>query len=288
VPDQELHARSEKILRGDGTVAREVGDIFGVKSDAESAAGDGTVIALLKRLRTALAPATAADDLANPTSPQVLSHQHGYDGTVWRRLRTTASGGLVVDTELPAAVVVTDDMTSPTAPQVLAHLMAFDGVTWDRVATVNRVGDAAATGILAVGGFAYNGTNFDRVRANTEGTLLASAARTASISSADQTNHNASGVLITLNVTAVSGSAGVVLRISGKDPVSGSYHNLNAAIASITTVGLRTYYIYPGIAALNNGATQPVNAILPRTWRVTVTHDNADSITYSVGFALIL
>jgi hypothetical protein len=134
----------------------------------------------------------------------------------------------------------------------------------------------------------YNGLTLDLQRGNTEGTLLASAARTADTASADQTNHNARGALIFFNVTVAGGGSGFRLVIQAKDPLSGSYKSLNQyPSAAITTVtGLYVLLLYPGVAT--TGLLDVIsNQALPRTWRVLADHTDATSHTYSASYALI-
>ncbi len=130
----------------------------------------------------------------------------------------------------------------------------------------------------------YNESTFDRERNNTTQTILASAARTASTDSADFTNYNARGAHFYVDVTAVTGSPSIEVKIQSKDPVSGGYYNLLVSTA-ITAVSVNILKIYPGIGAVANASASD---ILPRIYRVSVTHANADSITYSVGASLVL
>ncbi len=150
------------------------------------------------------------------------------------------------------------------------------------------IGDGENGHSLSVAPTLYNGVSWDQQRANTERTLLASAARTATTSSADVTNFNGRGLQVLLNVTAASGTGGLTLTIQGKDPVSGNYYNLNANPTAITATGLTVYEVYPGVGAAGGGVTQRTSASLPRTFRVTVTHGDASSYTYSVGTSLLL
>ena len=119
---------------------------------------------------------------------------------------------------------------------------------------------------------------------NEEIVLLASAARTASAESLDYTNFEARGVKVVIDVTADPASASVVFKIEGKDPASGKYYTLLAS-AAVAATGTTVLTVYPGIAATTNVAASDV---LPKTWRVTATHADADSITYSVGASTIL
>lgn len=139
----------------------------------------------------------------------------------------------------------------------------------------------------------YNGTTFDRVRNNFDSTLLASAARTATIGSPDQTNFNGRGVLFTLNVTVEAAAETLSLKIQAKDPVSGAYADYidfgviyNAASAA---PGAFIAVAYPGLIAadLVSGAIGK-SAALPRVWRAVVTHSASGSWTYSLAASTVL
>lgn len=126
---------------------------------------------------------------------------------------------------------------------------------------------------------------------NTQGTLAASAARTTPLTTATQTNKNAKGVMVTLNVTAV-GTGGLNLRIMAVDPVTGTAIALNATGTAVTATGEYAYLLYPGLATSGPVATtqlqQTTNAVLPRQWYVLVQTADGSSYTYSVGYSLIL
>lgn len=114
--------------------------------------------------------------------------------------------------------------------------------------------------------------------------LLASSARTATVSSSNQTNLDYRGVHIHIKTTAASATPSVVPTVEGYDETSGSWYTLLTG-AAITGTGSVTLKVYPGITASANVA---VSDVLPRTWRLTMTHADADSITYSAGANLIL
>ncbi len=128
----------------------------------------------------------------------------------------------------------------------------------------------------------YNGATWDRERSNSEETVLASAARTATVSSADLTNYNARGVTVVIDVTAITDTPSVIATVQGKDPLSGKYFTLLES-AAITGTGTTVLVVHPSITASTNLKAQ---LPLPRTWRVTLTHADADSITYSIGALL--
>lgn len=129
----------------------------------------------------------------------------------------------------------------------------------------------------------FNGTTYDRVRSNVDATGLASAARTTTTNSGDITNYNGTGIHVVLDVTN-AGTGSITLTIQGKDALSGQYYTLLAG-AAVTTVSTNVYKVFPGSTVTANVSA---NDICPRTIRILVTHNNANSITYSVGYSLIL
>jgi hypothetical protein len=143
----------------------------------------------------------------------------------------------------------------------------------------------------------FNGSTWDRLRNNVEGTILASAARTETTNSSDQTNHNARGVVIAVDFTATPNNAETVtVAIQAKDPVSAKYVTLTAftaltasALGASPTTETYLYTLCPGAAETAAVAKHEVQALaLPRTWRVAVTHSAGGSWTYSVGYSLIV
>lgn len=123
-----------------------------------------------------------------------------------------------------------------------------------------------------------------RARANDNITVLASAARTATLSSATFNNGNYRGASFIIDVTAITATPSVVFSIEGLDAVSGQFYTLLDSVA-IVAVGTTVITVYPGLTPLAN---IDASALLPWQWRVTATHDDADSITYSVGANLMM
>jgi hypothetical protein len=148
---------------------------------------------------------------------------------------------------------------------------------------LNSVTNNEGSGVPGVANMLFDGATFARQRGNVESTLLASAARTATVSTADQTNHNGQGLIVVLDVT-VPGTGSVTLSIEGKDPTSGKYYTILAGVA-VTTAVTVVYRVWPGLTAVANATA---NDRLPKTYRVTVTHNNANSISYSVGSILLM
>lgn len=115
-------------------------------------------------------------------------------------------------------------------------------------------------------------------------TLLASAARTASVNTVDVVNDAFRGVRVYINVTASAATPSVVFTIKDKDPVSGNYSTLLAS-AAITGAGLTVLTVYPGVtASANVAASTP----LGRVWRVEAVAADSDSLTYSVTYTHLI
>lgn len=164
----------------------------------------------------------------------------------------------------------------------------FNGATEAVVGGV-MTSDASAftnSGVLQVGAgiLAYSGTgtNLDRFRTNSDATLLASAARTTTQTSADTVVYNAHSLMLTLDMTTV-GTASVTVTINYKDPASGKYILLLSG-AAITTNSTNVYTINPNIPAVANVTAQKD---LGRVLQFVVTHNNANSGVYSQGLTLI-
>jgi len=183
------------------------------------------------------------------------------------------------------------------------------GATVDEAATDSAdEGDAVAirataNRVLRVVPSLHDGTTegADSMRSNGAVTLLTSAARTASTSSATQTNHNFRGVYLILNVT-VAGTGTLRLYVRMVDPASGATVTVTADSAGITTTGTYWLTLHPGALASTVAATAPpfasglnaafavqaANALLPRSWVGFVSHSDGSSWTYTLGAFLIV
>lgn len=158
---------------------------------------------------------------------------------------------------------------------------------YDNLAMIRDAGDAGSPSFaLATGVLSFNGVNYDRTRNNTDITLLTSLGRTITSTSADIINYNACGLNVILNVTVNGAGGSITLTVDGKDAASGAYYNLitGAAITAAAT-GTFVYRIQPGLTAVANTT---VNDRCPRTFRIVVTANNANSVTYSLGYSTIV
>jgi hypothetical protein len=229
---------------------------------------------------------------------------------------STVSVAGAVDTELPAAAALADATANPTVPAVGAHGMVWNGTTWDRakaapsaagsasntgvaftqmglwsttasaspVQATNQLSDAGTgVGIPPASNWSFNGATWDRLRNNVDVTLLASAARTTTQTSADITTYNAVGIHVVLDMTVV-GTGSVTVSINGKDSVSGKFYTILAGAAVITN-STNVYRIFPGATVTANVSA---NDHLPRVIQIVVTANNANAATYSVGYCLLV
>lgn len=179
---------------------------------------------------------------------------------------------------------------TPIAVDTRGHLLAS---TWSLYSGADnygngfllagRAGDNEA-GLPISAALAFNGSAWDRQRNNEAITVLASAARTATTNSSDLVNYNGRGVLVVIDVTAVTGSASVTVALQTKETIGNKYVTVLTS-AAITGTGQTRLRCYPGITPVANEA---VSDLIGRTWRVVVTHGTADSITYSVQSVTML
>jgi len=113
-------------------------------------------------------------------------------------------------------------------------------------------------------------------------TVYASAARTATPTAVTFPAGRYNFLHLSIDVTAATATPSVVCTVDGLDTVSGKYYNLLTS-AALTESGVpftRVLKIGPGLPVTANVSA---NDILTDTIRVTMTHADSDSITYSVG-----
>lgn len=118
---------------------------------------------------------------------------------------------------------------------------------------------------------------------NQEQTAFVSAARTATSNSADIDTGKSKGVIVVVDVTAVTAIENVTVKIQGKDSLSGKYYDIlvSSAISSISTVVLK---VFPAATPVANTTA---NDHVPKMIRVRVEHSAAGSFTYSVNSILL-
>jgi len=118
----------------------------------------------------------------------------------------------------------------------------------------------------------------DFTERNYEVALLPSAARAATQTFDDLKSFNARGIEVILDLTAFVTAASLTVSIDLKDPTSGKFINLVTG-AAIVANGTQRLRVSPDLAAVANSIA---NDMAPATFRVTVTHGNGNSHTYSL------
>jgi len=93
--------------------------------------------------------------------------------------------------------------------------------------------------------YLYTGSDWQMWRTNSRTNLLSSMARTASVDSAEQQNHNYRGLVATLHVSALSGTPSITLKVQFEDSASGEWVTLLEG-AAVTATGTYNYVVYPG------------------------------------------
>lgn len=249
------------------------------------------------------AAAPLQDATPNPTTTLVGAMNEVWNGATWDRWPGNTSGGFVqgniasgvTEAGNPVGIGSVANSSTPgavTAGQRIKLWLGLSGqgilgLTTSAAAegqnTFLPISAANNVGNLGVGSSLYNNSNWDRQRNNHEVTVLASAARAVDTNSADQTNYNARGVDVVVDVTAQA-STSIVVTIKMKDTLSGKYVTVlaSAAIVGASTVKLT---VYPGCIAVANAVA---NLPLARVWRVEITRTGGASDTYSVGANYIL
>ena len=155
---------------------------------------------------------------------------------------------------------------------------------------INQIGDlpvamagndgVTANTVLQIMSGLYNGTTLDQPRNNMDGiTLINASSVTTTQTSAQQINFNGKGAIIVFTMIDASASPSVTLSITGVEPVTGSTWTILTGTA-ITSNGVHVYRVYPSLTAAANATASD---LLPRTWQVTATANNANSGTYKVN-----
>ncbi len=110
-------------------------------------------------------------------------------------------------------------------------------------------------------------------------TVFASAARTSTPTAVILDTDSATHICLVIDVSAESDTPSVVFDIDFYDSIGDTYTTLLAS-AAVATVSVVILKVGPGLTAVTNLVAE---ALLPGQLRVTATHGDADSITYTVA-----
>jgi len=195
------------------------------------------------------------------------------------RIRTTSySSGTV------AGTLALSSITTPLAD--LFAILAVSSNNSDGQITHHLNDTNANARPLGVSPHLYDESGWNRQRGVAARTLLSSSARTTTTNSSDQTNYNWHGLLLVVDVTS-AGTGSITPSIQVKDSISGNYKTVWTAAAALTANGT---YVYALTSPKPDAAsyTEVVGLLVGRTWRLAMTHNNANTITYSASADMVL
>jgi hypothetical protein len=109
-------------------------------------------------------------------------------------------------------------------------------------------------------------------------------ATASTVNLADQTNYFHKGVVVTVDITAISGTSPTfTVTIEGKDAISGKYYTVLASTA-LNATGTTVMKVYPGLTASANAVA---NDVLPNVWRVKYTSGGTTpNVTATIAAAM--
>lgn len=114
-------------------------------------------------------------------------------------------------------------------------------------------------------------------------TLLKSEARIATPIAKTLNGVEFKNMHLIIDVTAAAATPSVQVAIEGLDPLSGKFYELLAAIVAITATGTTVLRVGEDMEPVAGLAAKDM---IPENFRITFTHADADSITYSASLNL--
>ena len=239
------------------------------------------ITTLIAKFGTALAVAIGQQTRAN-SLPVVLPSD--ATGTNALQAQGAATAGSAIAGN-PVMIGGSDGTNARTLALSTGGLLSLgvggagDGLT--ATADVQLVGGANFA--LAVYPYNFNGTTADRKRGNDKTTPLASAARTATVS-ANITLYNNCALLLVVDVTARAAATTLTPSlVMGQSGFVANKTVWTAAAAINTGSGTTMYVLWPlPTIGAPTGYAEVINTPLFREMQVTITHSDANSITYSV------
>lgn len=126
-------------------------------------------------------------------------------------------------------------------------------------------------------------------QAKAAATLLTATAATGTQTTSDVESKLGRGVIVFIDVTTAGGGGETITpAIQFKDPGSAKYVTVTA-FGTQTATATYLYTLYPGGAETAAVGSHEVQAlVLPKTWRVVVTHSASAAWTYTIGYSLLV
>ena len=152
---------------------------------------------------------------------------------------------------------------------------------------INQIGDlpaqmagsdgVTAGNVLQVTTANFNGRTIDQNRNNNDSITIINASNVTTTQTSSQINYNHRGCIVVLQTTNI-GTGSITLSINGMEPLSNYVWTILSGTA-VTTNTTVLYKVHPNLPASANSVAQD---ILPRSWQVVVTANNANIATYAV------
>lgn len=95
-------------------------------------------------------------------------------------------------------------------------------------------------------------------------------------------NEDGRGLIVVVNMTAVSGAGSLVFTVQGYDPASNTVYPILSSVA-VVAPGQTILQVSPDLTAVAN---LKANSLLPEQVVIHVAVATADSMTYSIGAVL--
>lgn len=222
---------------------------------------------------------------ANPTP------ESSGNATRWVPLVANEDGVLTVEaqaTARPGVSVFTDVNVTSAQPNITQNDNLFSGsntlleLMCQDVKAFGSVMNQYQTDSSKDEGF------WNNERGNENPIVIPAATYSATQDSALFKNVNARGAHFIINVTAITGTPSITVKIQGRDPAKifspFVFYDILVSLP-ITAVGVNVLKVYPGINTIPNAAASD---ILPWQWRVRVEHADAQDIAYSVGANVVV
>lgn len=207
------------------------------------------------------------------------------DGNLFVTLGAAGGGTILIPDDADDVAEVSTDSRVPTA----ARLYGLDGQTgsdWDRIRTDEDSRDfSSADDLPAIRvmnrGRRYN--EFDDAwyleRGQDSLQIAPSASRTATFTSSNQTNAVWRAAHFILAITAGAGFD-LDFEVQARSNNTGAFYPLlQSAAGSLVATGTTVFKVGIGFTPIAN---LTANDLLPYIFRVVVTHNNANAVTYSV------
>lgn len=185
-----------------------------------------------------------------------------------------------------AKTIIFSDFTTIDLSRIISIVDSTNGVQVYSYNNSSYTGTVAAN-VLTLGYDVNNARFSNSDKLNIEyvtdnyGVIVANLSGITTTGNTPTITNYSKGAIFTINVSAVSGTPTMVLKLQMLDIASGTWVDVaGAALAEITTTGIKVLTVYPGVTVAANSA---ISTPLPRKYRFAYTiGGEAPSLTFSI------